>query len=238
MVNLSFLQKVRNLLTLSTNTRMNCPCDELRQLYTDMLDLHIGTKTNDIVFHKASEGFYETLFDVLHQVKEAMQDSKQAAPINAGEARKESYTILEKVKTLLTKMVEENKDVGVDNVLRGLVDKVSFDCGTARWFTSWEQASNQEPSEKETPAEEKADEAKEDPAEEATETPEEEKAEEAEEDESDNSKWDVSDYWMTVEIVPADEKDIESMSHEELKAHHKEMLKKKEKADESNNKMW
>jgi len=36
--------------------------------YIDMLTIHIDTKTTDVVFHKETEKFYETLFDVAHEI--------------------------------------------------------------------------------------------------------------------------------------------------------------------------
>jgi hypothetical protein len=36
--------------------------------YIEMLELHIDTKTTDIVFHKETELFYETLFNIAHNI--------------------------------------------------------------------------------------------------------------------------------------------------------------------------
>jgi hypothetical protein len=38
------------------------------QAYLTLLSLHIDSKTSDTVFHKASENFYETLFEVAHKL--------------------------------------------------------------------------------------------------------------------------------------------------------------------------
>lgn len=155
---------------------------EIFALYEEMFHLHVGTKTNDTVFHKASEAFYETLFDVAHQTDESMQDSKQASPIDPVMARKRAYEIIEEAKSIVEGMVNSNKDMAVDNVLRGLVDKLGFDCGNARALCpcnkdSIDHVEGEEPDENEA-----ADEDKEDKTEEVTETPEEESSEEAEED--------------------------------------------------------
>jgi hypothetical protein len=75
--------------------------DKLDQLYDEMLSLHIGTKTNDTVFHAASAAFYEVLFDATHDSREAMQDSKQAKPVDANTARKRAYEILEEAKSII-----------------------------------------------------------------------------------------------------------------------------------------
>lgn len=139
--------------------------DKLSELYDEMLNLHIGTKTNDTVFHTASEGFYETLFDVMHQSKEAMQDSKQAKPVDAKMARKRAYEIIEEAKSIVEGMVNSNKDMAVDNVLRGLVDKLGFDCGSARALCPCNKdAMQEEPAEEEAKEDEMEEEAE--PAEE------------------------------------------------------------------------
>ncbi|MDR1988385.1 MAG: hypothetical protein LBQ24_06795 [Candidatus Peribacteria bacterium] len=36
--------------------------------YIEMLQIHITTKTVDTTFHKATEDFYTTLFNVLHKI--------------------------------------------------------------------------------------------------------------------------------------------------------------------------
>lgn len=57
--------------------------------YIEMLELHIDTKITDIVFHKETEWFYETLFDVAHNLWEKFVDLN-------GEIRKDS--LIEKKK--------------------------------------------------------------------------------------------------------------------------------------------
>ncbi len=42
--------------------------------YIDMLTIHIDTKTTDAVFHKETESFYETLFEVAHKIWEKYVD--------------------------------------------------------------------------------------------------------------------------------------------------------------------
>jgi hypothetical protein len=36
------------------------------EAHNAMLEIHIDTKTKDPVFHKSTESFYETLFEVAH----------------------------------------------------------------------------------------------------------------------------------------------------------------------------
>ena len=42
--------------------------------YIDMLRLHIDTKTTDVRFHEITEGFYQTLFRVAHEIWEKHVD--------------------------------------------------------------------------------------------------------------------------------------------------------------------
>lgn len=137
---------------------MNFPGKELFALYEEMVSLHIGTKTNDLVFHQASAGFYDTLFAAFHDTAEAMQDGKMSQPTNPAEAKSKAYAILMKAKEMLSSMVESNSDIALDNKLRGLVDKLTFDCGTARGFTDSKdeakEVSEEDGSEQDTPEDE------------------------------------------------------------------------------------
>jgi len=36
--------------------------------YLEMLEIHIDTKTTDIVFHEKTADFYEKLFNIAHQI--------------------------------------------------------------------------------------------------------------------------------------------------------------------------
>lgn len=42
--------------------------------YIEMLEIHINTKTVDTTFHKETENFYNTLFDVAHKIWEKYVD--------------------------------------------------------------------------------------------------------------------------------------------------------------------
>lgn len=42
--------------------------------YIEMLEIHINTKTLDTTFHKETESFYNTLFDVAHKIWEKYID--------------------------------------------------------------------------------------------------------------------------------------------------------------------
>lgn len=42
--------------------------------YIDMLEIHIDTKTTDVVFHEKTAEFYEQLFSVAHKIGERYVD--------------------------------------------------------------------------------------------------------------------------------------------------------------------
>jgi len=44
------------------------------EAYIEMLEIHIDTKTTDAEFHKETEEFYETLFEVAHKIWEKHVD--------------------------------------------------------------------------------------------------------------------------------------------------------------------
>ena len=44
------------------------------EAYIKMLEIHIDTKTTDLVFHEKTWDFYEKLFDVAHQIWERYVD--------------------------------------------------------------------------------------------------------------------------------------------------------------------
>jgi hypothetical protein len=83
-----------------------------------MILLHIGTKTNDIVFHQTSESFYNLLFDVFHTISEKRQDTQEDKPVDCEKAGKEAYDILEKAKSIIEDMIEESQTYGMDDLLR------------------------------------------------------------------------------------------------------------------------
>jgi len=44
------------------------------EAHNAMLEIHIDTKTKDALFHSSTESFYETLFDVAHEIWEKNVD--------------------------------------------------------------------------------------------------------------------------------------------------------------------
>lgn len=128
--------------------------EKLFNLYKKMLLLHIGTKTNDLVFHQASENFYNTLFDVFHQISEKKQDIEEDEFIDCEEARAGAYLLLKEAKSIAETLIKSKTTVWIDNLLRGFVDKLEFDIGTARGLTMQYSEEEKEDT-KETKIEEK-----------------------------------------------------------------------------------
>lgn len=108
--------------------------EKLFNLYKKMLEIHIGTKTTDKVFHEATADFYSSLFDLFHLISEKRQDIELDKPVHLEESRNEAYDLLEKAKIELEELINEDNTFGMDNLLRDLYDKLETQCWTARWF--------------------------------------------------------------------------------------------------------
>jgi hypothetical protein len=104
--------------------------EKLFELFKVVLLAHIKTKTVDSLFHEKSQAFYELLFDCFHQISEKEQDispnMEDAEPLIS-----DTYDALEEAKTIIEKMVKNDNTIGMDNLLRGLADKLEFACGNA-----------------------------------------------------------------------------------------------------------
>lgn len=108
--------------------------DRLFELYKRVLIAHILTKTNKPLFHEKSAEFYELLFEIFHSISEKRQDIMVDAPGECDVLVKETYDSLEEAKKIIEGMVGEKNSIGMDNLLRGLSDKLEFACGNARGF--------------------------------------------------------------------------------------------------------
>jgi hypothetical protein len=113
--------------------------ERLFQLYKQVLIAHIQTKTVEPLFHEKSQDFYELLFDVFHSVSEKKQDIELDQPADCETAVNTTYDALIETKGILKDMIRNNDSIGIDNLLRGLYDKLESACGTARGFVKEEQ---------------------------------------------------------------------------------------------------
>jgi hypothetical protein len=109
--------------------------DRIFRLFRSVLDAHIGTKGVDSLFHEKSAAFYEAIFSAYHLISEKEQDIEQSKPIDCQKAAETAYGALEEAKGIVEDMVKDNDGIGMDNLLRGIVDKLESSCGDARAFT-------------------------------------------------------------------------------------------------------
>jgi len=110
---------------------------KLFELYKVVLMAHITTKTICPTFHPRSAEFYEILFDVFHELGEKYQDTGIDDPANEETAIQDTYDSLVEAKDILTKLV--GGDVGTDNLVRGLIDKLEGHIGNCRAFLEEEK---------------------------------------------------------------------------------------------------
>ena len=124
---------------------MNKNLQRLLEIHNEVLIKHIETKTVFSQFHEKTEAMYETLFDTFHQIAEKRQDIEVDSPADEETAPQEVYDLIEEAKTIVEAMVKEKNSVGMDNLLRGLVDKLEFQCGNARAFINEEKDEEEAP---------------------------------------------------------------------------------------------
>ena len=113
--------------------------EQLLSLYTKMLKLHIGTKTTDLLFHQASEWFYDLGFKLFHTISEKRQDLGLDPSIDFDDAGSSAMSILEAQKEIIEGMIKEKNSAGMDNLLRALADELEFAIGTAKGFVKEEE---------------------------------------------------------------------------------------------------
>ena len=118
--------------------------EKLFSIYKRLLELHIQTKTTDLVFHQASEKFYDLMFSVFHDISEKRQDNELDVAIDCEVAWQEAYDLLEEAKAEIESMIEWENTKWMDNLLRGIVDKLEFACWTARGFVKKEKEEEEE----------------------------------------------------------------------------------------------
>lgn len=106
------------------------------QAYIEMLEIHIDTKTTDIVFHQTTEKFYETLFDIAHSIWEKHVDLWGTLRTDTLEDKKQkAYDII----TNLKKELEDYKrnheiSLGTEDLLGSLANDLEDIQGTSKAF--------------------------------------------------------------------------------------------------------
>lgn len=104
------------------------------ELYKQILDAHIKTKTVCTTFHQKSEWFYDLAFEVFHSISEKMQDIQVEAPGDEEELKRRAYNNIEEIKNIVWAMIASKQSYWMDNLLRWLYDKLEFACWDARAF--------------------------------------------------------------------------------------------------------
>ena len=118
--------------------------NQIFALYKRVLLAHIATKGTDSQFHEKSAEFYEAIFEVFHAVSEKRQDIGIDPPMDCEEAAKQAHDSLTETLSILERLIKQNNSVGMDNLLRGLADKLEGHVGDAKAFLEEEKEEGQE----------------------------------------------------------------------------------------------
>lgn len=96
------------------------------QAYIEMLTIHIDTKVSDPLFHSETEAFYETLFDVAHEIWERYVDLwGQIEDSSLEEKKKKSEQIIADLQQEIEEYSKENKvSLGTHHLLWELASKI------------------------------------------------------------------------------------------------------------------
>lgn len=111
---------------------------------------HLATKACYSQFHEKTESTYETLFDIIHSIGEKRVDLWLDTIDEEETIVQDTYDLVDEAKTILESMVKEKNSIGMDNLLRGLCDKVESECGNLRAFIEEEKDEYEEEKETET----------------------------------------------------------------------------------------
>lgn len=104
--------------------------------YIEMLQIHIDTKTQDIVFHEKTWDFYEKLFDVAHQIGERYVDlDGNLRSDTLDEKKKRVNEIIKNLKNEIeTYQANNDLTLWTDDLLGGLADEIEDIEWTSKWF--------------------------------------------------------------------------------------------------------
>lgn len=120
------------------------------ELFHVLFDTHIRTKTTDRLFHEDSAQFYEAAFEAYHKIYERLIDLWMMPSLNCEEARTQNLAKMVELLDKITAAVDKNNSIGLDNLLRGLVDSLEDKVGNAKAFTYEEKVEDKEEGEDKT----------------------------------------------------------------------------------------
>ncbi|NVP17997.1 hypothetical protein HUU51_04740 [Candidatus Gracilibacteria bacterium] len=106
------------------------------EAYTEMLQIHIDTKTTDLLFHKETESFYDTLFEVAHKIGERYVDlDGELVGGSLSSKKKRANEIIANLKREIEDYQANNElTLGTDDLLGGLADDLEDIEGTSKAF--------------------------------------------------------------------------------------------------------
>ncbi len=104
--------------------------------YLEMLEIHIDTKTTDVVFHEKTGDFYEKLFEVAHSIWERYVDlDGKLREDSLEEKKKRANEIISNLKKEIETYHEKNEiTLGTEDLLGGLADELEDIEGTSKGF--------------------------------------------------------------------------------------------------------
>ena len=106
------------------------------EAYTEMLQIHIDTKTLDADFHKETEVFYESLFDLAHDVWEKHVDLwGQLNNSSLEEKKKRANEIIMNMRKEVESYAKNNEmSLGTEDMLGSLANTLEDNEWTSRAF--------------------------------------------------------------------------------------------------------
>ena len=104
--------------------------------YTEMLSIHIDTKTEDVFFHKETEEFYDTLFEVAHKIWEKYVDLwGKLSETSLEKKKKQANSIIENLRKDIETYKENNEvTLWTEDLLWALANNLENIEWTSKWF--------------------------------------------------------------------------------------------------------
>lgn len=104
--------------------------------YIEMLSIHIDTKTTDVVFHKETEWFYDSLFEVAHKIWEKYVDLwGKLSETSLEEKKKQANSIIVNLRKEIEIYKENNKiTLWTEDLFGSLANNLEDIEWTSKWF--------------------------------------------------------------------------------------------------------
>ncbi len=106
------------------------------QAYIEMLEIHIDTKTSDLLFHRETAEFYEKLFSVAHSIGERYIDLDwNLFDSSLSEKKKRANEIISNLRKEIEQYQSNNElSLWTDDLLWWLADDLEDIEWTSKWF--------------------------------------------------------------------------------------------------------